>query len=63
MGIKQHRQRIRGLSSKTRYVMRYFKCPVCNTVITASKTMKRMTSKEHIKTMYCPMCKERRDFV
>lgn len=63
MGVKQHRQRIRGLSNKTRYVMRYFKCPICSTILTASKTMKRMTNKGHIKTLYCPICKETRDFV
>lgn len=37
--------------------VRYFKCPVCGTVAPATKT-RHKTSKGHIKTMYCYVCKE-----
>jgi len=39
---------------------RIFRCPVCGVEVVAPK--KRRTSKGHIKTMVCHMCKEKRDF-
>ena len=41
--------------------LREFKCPDCGTFMRAAKH--RLTEKGHIKTMWCPMCKEERDFV
>lgn len=45
------------------YVMRDFKCPVCGYTHSASKKCSAMTGMGHIKTMYCPFCKEERDFI
>lgn len=42
--------------------LRRFKCPECGQEMTAPKTA-GMTHTGHIKTMYCPMCREYRDFV
>lgn len=48
---------------KRRFVtLRRFRCPVCGQEMVASK-LHSPTFKGHIKTMYCPMCKEDRDFV
>ena len=41
--------------------IRQFKCPLCGTEITAPKTSR--TGNGHIKTMYCPVCREQRDFI
>lgn len=41
---------------------RRFKCPTCNFVATAYKKSSRRTSKDHIKTMWCPFCKKEKDF-
>jgi len=46
--------------STTSYIRR-FKCPVCGADATAPKLS--MTGNGHIKTMYCPVCKQERDFV
>lgn len=42
--------------------IRYFQCPVCHAVLTATKH-KGITGTGHIKTMYCYVCKRDRDFV
>lgn len=47
---------------KQRWRVRYFKCPVCGTVVTATK-MDGLSPPGHIKTMYCWKCKEERDHI
>lgn len=42
---------------------RMFQCPECKNTVTAYKSSNRLTPDGHIKTMYCPFCKEQRDFV
>ena len=42
---------------------RRFKCPTCGYVATAYKKSSRMTSKEHLKNLYCPFCKDTHNFV
>jgi transcription elongation factor Elf1 len=44
----------------TSYIRR-FKCPECGCEVTAPKMSK--TGNGHIKTMYCVICREKRDFV
>lgn len=44
-------------------VIRYFRCPECSSVTVAPKRSSMQTAIGHIKTMYCPFCKEERDFV
>ena len=41
--------------------IRRFKCQDCGSEITAPKLSK--TGNGHIKTMYCPICKEQKDFI
>lgn len=48
---------------KRAFEMRLFRCPECERTIKAAKTKGRMTAAGHIKTMYCPFCKEERDFI
>lgn len=41
----------------SRYVaLRYFKCSACGAIATAPKM--RRTGNEHIKHMYCPVCRD-----
>ena len=47
---------------KRQFEMRTFRCPKCKGVIKAAKRKNRLTAKGHIKTMWCPWCKEERDF-
>lgn len=42
---------------------RRFKCPSCNYIATAYKKSSRMTSKEHLKKLYCPFCKDTHNFI
>lgn len=42
--------------------VRYFKCPVCGVVVTATKT-DGSSYTGHIKTMYCYKCKVDRDYI
>ena len=44
-------------------IYRTFFCPGCESHIVIPKRLCRATSKGHIKTMYCPFCKDIRDFV
>lgn len=46
----------------SKIIIRYFRCPDCNGVVTASKKSSMPTAIGHIKTMYCPFCKEEKDF-
>lgn len=46
----------------TPILLRHFKCSVCGQKMSASKE-KAITAIGHIKTMYCPNCKEERDFI
>ena len=41
--------------------IRRFKCPVCGADATAPKLSR--TGNGHVKTMYCHVCKEQRNFV
>ncbi len=41
--------------------LRDFKCPECGTTMQMPK--RRLTGNGHIKTMWCPRCKQMRDFV
>lgn len=41
---------------------RRFKCNECGAIITAFKSSAKRTKTGHIKTMYCPWCKEVKDF-
>ena len=43
--------------------IRYFHCPVCHKVITATKHQNFKKEKKHRKTMWCPFCKEERRFI
>lgn len=43
-------------------VMRYFKCPDCDCIVPVSKNANTSTTIGHVKTIYCPFCKEDRDF-
>lgn len=47
---------------KKQYQIRYFKCSSCGTIVTASKYRNR-TANGHIKTMYCYICREDKEFV
>lgn len=49
--------------SKHKYVMRVFVCPVCGRKLLFSKSVRNRTSPGHIKTAYCPYCRETRDFI
>lgn len=42
---------------------RIFLCPRCRYITKAPKSVKHMTPKGHIKTMWCPMCQKMRGFV
>ena len=42
---------------------RVFKCPCCDTKMTAYKKSSRRTSNGHIKHMFCYVCKEVKGFV
>jgi RNase P subunit RPR2 len=41
---------------------RRFKCGSCGAIIVAYKSSSRRTAEGHIKTMWCPWCKEVKDF-
>lgn len=41
--------------------LRYFRCPVCDAEMTASKHTP--TENGHIKTMWCGVCRAERDFI
>ena len=56
-------QRLQEKMGRHKYVMRVFVCPVCGEKIIFPKGAKRRTSPEHIKTAYCPYCRETRDFI
>lgn len=43
-------------------LIRRFICPVCGLKMSACK-QRNATGKGHVKTMYCPTCKDKRDFV
>lgn len=45
------------------YRIRYFQCPVCGKIQTASKKGHAMTEIGHVKTMLCWNCFETRDFI
>ena len=38
-------------------------CPICKNTLTAYKRSSRVTSKGHIKNMWCPFCKKEQQFV
>lgn len=42
-------------------VLRRFQCPVCGLKLAACKKNGK-TGRGHVKTMYCPTCREDRDF-
>lgn len=42
---------------------RRFKCCECGTLLTAYKKSNRRTSVNHIKHMYCYVCKETQPFI
>jgi len=42
--------------------IRFFKCPVCGTTITAPKYIGK-TNIGHVKTMYCYICGKEQDLV
>lgn len=41
---------------------RRFKCNCCGAIMTAYKSSAKRTKDGHIKTMYCPWCKDVKDF-
>lgn len=43
--------------------LRRFKCPECGQEMIAPRLHHGPTHIGHIKTMYCPICREYRDFV
>lgn len=43
--------------------MRYFECPVCKNTMTAFKKSSKQTSKDHVKHMWCYICKDVVGFV
>lgn len=43
-------------------LLRYFKCPVCGAILTAPRRHGH-THPGHVKTMYCFVCRQERDFV
>lgn len=47
---------------KRPFALRYFKCPECGAIQTATKKLSLMSEKGHIKTMYCFSCKKKRQF-
>lgn len=47
---------------KSHWRVRYFKCPVCGTVVTATKT-DGPSHNGHVKTMYCYVCMRETDHV
>ena len=51
------------MKKQRKFINRYFKCPECNTVISAPKKLSMASEKGHIKTMYCYICKRKRDFI
>jgi rubredoxin len=54
--MERYRQGSRG------YYIRLFQCPVCGFYLNAAKAI-RITPIQHIKTMWCPMCREEHDFI
>lgn len=48
---------------RTAVQLREMKCTICGQVMYVSKHMRHMTPKGHIKTMYCPICKQETDFI
>ena len=51
------------MANRKSFEMRLFRCPSCGETMYADKKKGKMTGDGHIKTMYCPYCKARRDFV
>ena len=43
--------------------IRWFICPKCKYKKPATKRADQMTTKGHRKTMWCPMCAEKRTFI
>lgn len=47
---------------KRRILIRRFRCPECGQIMSACKA-RGTTHEGHIKTFYCPVCRQDRDFV
>lgn len=48
---------------KRSFDMRTFRCPECGGTAKAAKRADRRTGPGHIKTMWCPWCRDMRDMV
>lgn len=48
---------------RRRMQVSYLECPVCGSAATVPRPMSRKRPRGHVKTMWCPMCKDVRDFV
>ena len=52
-----------GVERTQGMIYRWFKCPICGTQMMIPKRRKGGNEKGHIKTMYCIICEQNRDFV
>lgn len=48
---------------KKSFEMRTFYCPECGTKVFAAKQRSERTAQGHIKTMLCPFCRVKQDFI
>lgn len=46
-----------------RYQIRVFRCPECKNQMYAPKGMRKMTKPGHKKSLWCPWCKEIKNFM
>ena len=53
---------VEGMKKALYWQNRHFRCPDCGTRLTASKIHGK-DRQGHVKTMYCPTCRQDRDFV
>ena len=47
---------------KREYIISELKCPVCGQIMTVPRYKSAKREKGHIKTMFCPICKKKRQF-